>query len=800
MKQFLFFVGLLLAWGAKGQSISGKVLEPTGDPLSYANVLLLNLSDSSLVKGAVSDTLGNFVIFDVPGGNYLLSASMMGYKQTYLPSILIGTSPLEGITLRLEEDSQQLDEVMVVEKRPFVEQYIDKMVVNVSNSIIASGSTALEVLGKAPGVTIDRQTNAIRLRGKDGVIVQMDGKQTYLSMEDLVILLSTMSSDNIDQIELITNPSAKYDAAGNSGIINIKLMENNDIGTNGSISLGVGSGRFDRERGSLQINHRTKKINVFGTYSANAGGAYFDLYGEQFIDNEAQQNYADQETYIVFDTWGQNAKAGVDYFLGKNTTIGVVWTGFWSDFGEDGTASSEFQKIKGINYLEANTAKQISTVSTNHIANLNFQHTFGGKGGQLTADFDIGQFNREYSNTLQTEIKTPEEPVQPRQGLITEMPTTITIRTIKADYSSVVFNKWNMDTGLKTAQVKSENDLTLSQGEEGNLIIDPILSNNFIYTENVNAAYLSFSGKLGESTQAQFGLRAEHTISEANSSSTNTVLKRNYLNVFPSVFLSNKLSDNHTIVLSYSYRINRPSYQLLNPARSYVDPYLYSRGNAFLQPEYTHSLELKHGFKDKLYTSVGASFVSDLIFYLIQPVDSIRTERTPDNVGTSQSYNMTMSYPLEIMKGWNAQLNLTGMYSRFDYVYQENPISVEQFSSRLDMSNTFAFQKGWTGELTGWISSPSIQALARSPWLGSLDIGIQKSFSPKFKARLSVQDIFHTNKFIGKIDVPGFKSDYRLQLDTRVAMINFTYTLGNQDLKAARQRKLGSEEESQRTN
>ena len=801
-KHTFFFLAILFSLDSYGQSIRGKVLERSGDAMPFVNVLLLNANDSSLVKGAVTDTLGVYVIDNVALGTYLVSTSMIGYEQAYLPPIKITAQnpDLKGVSFNLAQDSKQLQEVVITEKRPFVEQYIDKMVVNVANSIIASGSTALEVLEKAPGVTVDRQNNSLQLRGKGGVIVQMDGKQTYLSMEDLVTLLSSMSSDNIDQIELITNPSAKYDAAGNSGIINIRLKKNNSIGTNGSLSLGLGTGRFDRERGSLQINHRTKKLNFFGNYSANRGGNYFDLQSNQSIDNGEQQTFTDQDTYIPNTHWGQNAKAGLDYFIGKNTTIGIVWTGFWNDNGEDGTARSAFNKGDGVEYLVAETLKTSSTQSTNQVGNLNFQHSFADGGGQLSADFDIGQFSRDFANTLRIETTSLEDPIQPVMGLLSEMPSSVRITTAKLDYNRTVFSNWKMEAGVKSAYVKTDNDLSLSRGEIDDLIRDDELSNHFAYTEKVYATYASFSGKLGNKTEMQLGLRAEHTHSEGNSITENSIVKRDYLNFFPSFFLSQHLSKDHTLTFSYSYRIDRPNYQELNPARWYVDPYLYSRGNPYLLPQYTHSLELKHGFKDKLFTSLGASFVSDLVFYLIQPVDTIRTERTPLNVGTSQAYNLTVSFPVKVMKGWNLQMNFMGLYSRFDYNYKDNPIVVEQISGRFNGSNTFVFPHGWTGELTGWLSTPSVQGLARAPWRGSVDAGLQKALGSKFKAKLSLQDVFHTNWYKGKINVPGFTSDYVLRFDTRVVMLNLTYTFGNQKLKAARQRRLGSEEESQRTN
>ena len=380
------------------------------------------------------------------------------------------------------------------------------------------------------------------------------------------------------------------------------------------------------------------------------------------------------------------------------------------------------------------------------------------------------------------------------------MPTSITIRTVKVDYNRSLTSKWKVEAGLKSSYVESNNNLTLSRGEADHLEQDDELSNHFRYTERVNAAYASFSGKLGTKTELQLGVRSEHTHSVGNSLSFNQVVTRDYLDFFPSLFLSRPLSKNHSLTFSYSYRIDRPNYQSLNPARSYVDPYLYGQGNEYLRPQYTHSLELKHGFKDKLFTALGTSYIHDLVFFIIQPVDSIRTERTPLNIGKSLSYNLTLSFPVIVMKGWNLQTNFLAVYTQFKYNFQDTPITVEQISGRLNASNTIVLGHGWTGELTGWVSTPAVYALIRTPWMGSLDVGLQKSVTSKFQVKLSLQDVFHSNKFIGKIDAPNFKSDATLAFDTRVLMLNLTYSFGNQQLQAARQRKIGSETEAQRAN
>lgn len=801
MKYTLVTLAILFCNEVLSQTLIGRVAEGNS-PLSLVNVTLLKVKDSVLVKAAVTDSKGMYTIENVAPGSYLVTASRVGYKQALLPSITVSSSTdnIELPTMNMSKTPGQLNEVTVLGKRPFVEQKIDRMVVNVANSIIASGSTALEVLEKAPGIIIDRQSDQIIFCGKDGVIVQIDGRQTYLPMADLVALLRSMPSENIDRIELITNPSAKYDAAGNSGIIDIRLKKNNNVGTNGNVSVGLGSGRYGRARGSIQVNHRTRKVNLFTNYSANADGNYWNFDIDKMQVEGTDRNYIDQNSFISFRNRGQNVKAGLDYFANKNTTFGIVWTGFWTNTQERSPAEAEFRRSPtGPVYFQTLTDKTLSNIPSNHLFNANVVRSFNGKG-QISADVDFGRFRRDFKNQLLTTTIIPSSPATPLENLLSQMPTSIDIVSVRIDLSRPLGKNWKFETGLKGSSVKSDNNLRLSTGSNGNLKLDSGLSNHFKYLEEVVAAYVSFAGKVGPRTDVLAGLRAENTHSIGNSINLNNKVTRNYLNLFPSAFVTHLINKNHSLNFSYSYRIDRPNYQFLNPARSYIDPYAYSSGNPFLTPQYTHSLEFRHGFKNKLYTSIGASFTKDLMFFVIQPIDSRVTQRMPENIGTSSAYNLTIAFPVTVMKGWAMQNTLMGIYSSFDYTYKNSPFQVDQISGRLNSSHTFLFGKGWTGEMSGRLSTPGVNALTRTPWLGALDLGLQKSFLKSWKAKLSVQDVFHTNRFIGRINVPDFTSRVVITMDTRVVMLNVTYSFGNQQLKNARQRKTAAEEEVQRTN
>lgn len=792
-------------------TLTGTIYDGNGKPLSFATVALLNTRDSSVAKGTASDQQGLYAFEKVRAGQYIVRATAVGYQKTHSPTFEVTNSPVNVPAVMVKETTGKLSEVQVTAKKPFVEQQLDRTVVNVANSIVGSGSTALEVLEKSPGVTVDYQNERLQLRGKDGVIVQIDGKQTYLSAQDVIALLRSMSSDNIETIELITNPSAKYDAAGNSGIINIRLKKNTNVGTNGTVSVAGGSGRFDRERGSLQLNHRAKKLNLFGNYSLNRGGSYWDF---QLNRNQpdpgprdaSRRNWVSQYTYLKFRDLGRNAKAGLDFSPTKTTTIGIVWTGFWSDHRERGPAGASFRRTEGGPvYLQTQTHKTYDVFSQNQIGNLNVQHSFGEKKGQLTADFDLGHFSREYSNSLVTETLIASSDVSsPAGGLLITQPSTVNIRTVKADYNRPLSNGWKLETGLKSASVKTDNDLHLSSGPAGTLVIDPALSNHFQYTERVNAAYVSVSGKWGRGngskTDVQAGLRAEHTHSEGNSLTLNQVVVRDYLKWFPSLFVSRPLSPNQTLTLSYSYRIDRPNYENLNPARGYVDPFAYSIGNAYLKPQFTHAVEGKLSLKSGVFASLGANYTTDLMFFTIHALEGNKTYVTRENLGHSQGYTLTLSWPLTVVKGWQLQTNVLGYYNRFQYDYEGTILQIQNVAGRLNGNNAFTLGHGWTAELNGWLSTPAVNGIWRSPWLGALDTGVQKAVSPTLKLKFSMQDVFHTNRFRPTVKTPSGNQVGVLTFDTRIALLNLTYSFGNQKLKGERQRRTGSDEETRRAN
>ncbi|CCH55623.1 TonB-dependent receptor [Fibrisoma limi BUZ 3] len=784
--------------------VSGQVGTVAGKPLEFTTMMLLKAKDSTLVKGAVSDAGGKYEFENVGAGEYVVAAQQIGYRKTYSQRFSVDEAhpAIEVPALAMTDETKSLSEVKVVAKKPFIEQQVDRTVVNVENSIVASGNTALEVLEKAPGVTIDRQNDQIQLKGKSGVIVYIDGKQTYLSGQEVANLLKNTPSDNIEKIEIITNPGSKYDAAGNSGIINIKMKKNKNFGTNGTWVAGLGMGRFEKYNTSLNLNHREGKINVFGNYS------YF--HNRRFQENELNRiipfngtvTYFDQKSYRPNRFDGHNYRAGLDYFISKKSTIGVLATGFINDWNQYNAVNNTIiRNAAGEITLKPTTAVTVQNKWTNLTGNLNYKYEFNGKGRELTADMDYSRYNGDsYNNLVTTYLNAQNEPAQPTETVRNDMPSVIDIWAFKSDYVHPT-KKGKWETGIKSSYVQSDNNLVFENLLDGRWVLNENQSNRFKYQENINAVYANYSGKLDKKTSLQFGLRVEQTHSKGNSVTLNRIVDRNYTNLFPTLFLSRQLDTNNVLNFSYSRRIDRPNYQNLNPFRFYLDPYTYQQGNPYLKPQFTNSFQLTHVYKGSFSTSLSYSRTTDVIVNEVPgqiPEQNI-TYVTSDNLATQDNVSLTMSFPLPIRKWWNMQNNITVFYNKFDSPYLGAQYNVDFVAYNLYSSNTFTLGKGFSAELAGWYNSKGLYGFYRYQPQGAFSIGLQKTIlNKKGTLKLNVNDPFWLNQFKGYAKYQDIDFRITSRWESRVARATFTYRFGNQNVKAARQRSTSTEAERNR--
>ncbi|WP_031526825.1 outer membrane beta-barrel protein [Dyadobacter crusticola] len=783
--------------------VSGSVLDEKSQAFPFVNVLLLQAKDSTLVKGLAADENGKFQFDQVSNGTYVTLVSMVGYQKNYSATFTVDNNVVALPPFNLKTDVKALNEVTVVAKKPFIEQEIDRTVVNVENSIVSAGATALEVLERAPGVTVDQQNDQLKLRGKEGVIVQIDGKQTFLSQQELITLLRNTPSDNIEKIELITNPSAKYDAAGNSGIINIKMKRNKNYGTNGNINLGGAWAKYGRGNATATINHRAGKMSSFisGGAFVNKGFNNNDIY--RTIPFEDKVTIFDQRTERINKSEYYNVRAGVDYFATEKSTFGVLVSGFYSEFsnpfGQTNTRilneDLTLQRTFRTDVFNGGTQNNIST-------NLNFKHQFNDKGKELTFDVDYVRYGGKKSSNLDTKYYLPDgQQTGAPETVRNNMPSDINIGVAKLDYAQPLW-KGKFETGLKSSYVASDNDMVF-ETKADEWVLDPTRSNRFKYTENVNAAYLNYSGSLTKKMKYQLGIRGEHTHSIGNSVTLNQKRDRNYINFFPSVFLSNQLDTNNVLNLSYSRRIDRPNYQSLNPFEFYLDPYTFQRGNPNLKPQYTNSFQLVHVYKSFLNTTLAYSRIKDMIADELpqQIASENKTFVTSDNLDNQDNLSLTVSFPIKVAKWWNIQTNFTGVYNHYNSVYLGEILEIKQASWNMYAANQFTISKTWSGEISGWYNSRAFYGLYQAKPMGMLNAGLQKNiWNKKGSIRLNVNDIFWTNRFRGRAVYKDIDFHVKSQWPSRQFRLTFTYNFGNQNVKGARQRNTGSDDLQKRAN
>jgi len=784
-------------------TITGQCIDQADKPLPFSTMLLLKASDSTLVKGAVADAEGTYLFENIAAGHYRLSAQQVGYTKTRSNEFVLDADHLaiKMPVLKLAEEQRKLAEVTVVAKRPFIEQQVDRMVVNVENSAVAAGNTLLEVLEKAPGVTVDQQNEDIKVRGKSGVIVEIDGKRSYLSTQELMNLLRNTPSDNVEKLEVITNPSSKYDAAGNSGIINIRFKKNKNVGTNGTFTVGLGQTLQPNGRGrasaSLNLNHREGKVNLFGTYSV---GQYNNFNGNDLyrrIPYQGNVTYFDQHTSRISSSQNHNFKAGIDWSMSKKTTVGALFSGFTDTWNQpNGESNTDIlnQDLAVTRRFITNTATSRSLTNLN--GNLNIKHQFNTNGRELSVDVDYVTYDGQSNNLLGTQYFTPNGTPSNRPDSVRNlMPSGINILVGKVDYAHPLANG-KFEAGLKASRVESDNNLTF-ETKTDNWAVDPTRSNRFIYTENISAAYVNYSTKLSNKTQLQTGLRLEHTNSVGNSVTLNDVRERTYTNLFPSVFLTHQLDTNNAISLNYSRRIDRPNYQNLNPFIFFLDPYTYQQGNPNLRPQFTHSMQLTHTFKQAFITTLAYSRITDAILSEVPhqiPAEN-KTYVTTENIDNQDNINLTVSFPIKFTKWWQMQTNLSAFYNRYKSYYNDQLVDMAQTSWNVYSSQNLTLSKTLSVEVSGFYNGKSVYGFFLNQPQGALSIGIQKQvWEKKGRFSLNINDLFWTNQFRGVAQFQDIDLRIHSFWQSRVVRASFTYRFGNQNVKAARQRNTGADD------
>lgn len=803
MKLLFFFALFLIYSEAQAQSnISGVMEDSLDRKLDNVNVLLLRATDSGLVKGMLTDASGNFSFRNIQTGNYFLKSSFTGLNSYNSETFFVSPGNDKNVgVIHLYQKTQQLDEVKVATKKPLLEQKIDRLIINVENSITSAGSTALEILERSPGVIVDHQNNLISMNGKDGVVLMINGKLSHLPLAAVVDMLSGMSSGNIEKIELITTPPASFDAAGNAGYINIVLKENNNIGTNGSYNLTLGYGKGLVSGAGINFNHRKDKLNVYGDISYLRIKGPFEVDGYNKISNDGNIYQKYQSLNRTDTTIQMNARLGLDYQISKRTIAGILLTGNKRHFKQ-----AEHNKSS---LLKNNTPDTLTTYSnrelndwTNYGINLNTNHNFNANSSlMLNLDY-IHYKNNQPVNYFASIYDGTGEFIYDqatRSGKITYMEFWVGA----LDYKARISKNIGMESGFKRTVSGFTNNVSFERLNQSFWIKDESLSANYKLNENYSAAYVSFDVAFNEKTEGKLGLRYEFTNSNLATDSIKNVVDRHYGNLFPTLFLSHTLNENNKINFSFNTRINRPAFTDLAPFTYYFDAKTVLTGNPALQASITNTIKADYILKSYLF-SISYSVEKHAITGFQAETDSttLTTILTPQNLENQKLVSAIISLPVKVNDWWTMQFNITGLWQQVNAIYKKDAVRLSYGNINIYGSQQFKLPKKFALELSGFYQSKSLSGISTLKPFGTLDIGLKKRLGQKSSLQFSASNILNTMEIRSVTDLPeqNLVSAINLNFSQPTYKVTFTHDFGKEKLKGKRERSTGAEEERGRVN
>lgn len=785
------------------RTIRITILNEQKNAMPGSTIYLLG-PDSVAIHSGVAGVSGVYEFTGITPGKYLVRASLAGYNNGYSSLIDLEKNDSFSDIITLNAKSSLLNNVTVVSKKPAIQFLPDKTVINPEASISNAGATVMDVLEKSPGITVNKDGSII-MKGKPSVTVLIDGKLTQLSGADLQAYLSGIPASQVDVVELIENPGAKYDASGNAGIINIKMKANKVKGFNGSLNLSAGKGVYNKTGNSLNLNYRNGKLNWFLNYGNRASNEFMDMWTlrRYFNSNNQDSVLLEQPNFNKSSQVGQNIKTGFDLFLNKKTTFGLVFTG--------GVFNRRAKTYADINWMDRDYSID-STINTFGENNRKFKR--GGvnvngrfklnESSELAADLDYVGFNINGDQQFQTRLIAPGSDLLANKGNI---PSRLKIFTAKVDYTKR-YKKWVLETGLKTAYNKTDNLAEYHLKTNGNdWQPDLSRSNHFLYDESISAAYASVDVEKGK-WHWQAGLRYEYTSYKArqlgNALVKDSAFTNNYGSLFPTAFLSYQADSNNNITFRTGRRIDRPPFQQLNPFLTILNKYTFEGGNPFIRPQYTWNFAIAHTYKQMLTTELSYSYLKDY-FSQIFIIDSNSSNvnknimiYTRGNVGSFQNFGITETFQYPIAKWWNITAVAVYNYKIIKGVVWA-PLEARISQLNISINNQFQLKRGWSFELSGYYQTRS--QIDLQEWLepqGELNIGVAKQImKKKGTLRLSIRDLTYFQNYSGYSTFQNSFEPFTIKWDSRVVRLSFNWRFGK-TMKAVSRSEGGAADEINR--
>lgn len=795
---YLLLLNFLIASFAYAQvKVTGNVRVENNVPLASATAYLMKAKTTVILKAVVTDENGEYQFSDIQAGSYYVDVKMVGYTANKSNVFDINKSDYKIPTILLNTDTRKLQEVAVEGKRPMVESKPGKLVLNVENSPLAAGNNALDIVQRAPGVSLDNNNN-LQLMGQSGVSVTIDGRQTYMSGEQLVNFLKSTDGNQIKSVEVITTRAAKDDAEGAVGTINIVLKKNRMEGFNGTFNMTAGRGEKFRGNSSLSLNYKKNNTTVFGSYAYSNEKSHRKLLLDRVIQNKGEKTYFKQRSILDEKEQNHSYRFGVEQRTSARNTLTVQFNGSNNiEYNDNDSKTNVGKSFTTLDSLLISTS-QFKELFDRYSANLNNEFRIDSNGRKLTLDLDWSKFKSSkrvgYNNQYfdgQLDAITPEEIQRSR------MPIGIDIYVAKLDYEQPLSKVSKLEMGAKYSNVTSDNDLTFEDFLNNSWINNEKRTNHFVYKEQIAAGYIDYNNTIGK-WGLKLGARGEYTFSDGNSLTLNKQVKRNYFKLFPNANLTYTLDENHILSLGYARKITRPNYRQLNPFDYFIDKLTFERGNPYLNPQFSNEFTLNYTLMQRYNVTLGINDVRDAIVESMGQ-DSVlkQTWVIRENLGKNLTAYLNLNIPITVSKIWSMNNNITGIHFNFDGMVSGHPLKRKSFLLQATSMHNLKLAKSLSANVNLRYFSPFKYNVYDMKARWDMEVGATKTFKDQRSSlKLAVSDLFNTGNQNLKTNFGDFDSSIRQYQDRRVVRLTYSYKFGN--LKNNYRKKDTSNEEKER--